>query len=83
MSNPLTHCLCLPIYPEALDINYAIYSIVHQAPKKSKVIWTLEEDAMLVQINNNGYCRKRYVLPSLAGAKGPSRCAFRLLICNH
>jgi len=47
--------LCLPIYPEALGINYAIYSTVYQAPKKSKAIWTLEEDAMLIQRKNNGY----------------------------
>jgi Myb-like DNA-binding domain len=49
----------LPIIPAALDINHnaATHSKVHQAPlkpKKSKVAWTPEEEATLLQMKNDG-----------------------------
>jgi hypothetical protein len=51
--------LGVPIHPEALDINHntATHSKVHQAPlkpKKSKVAWTPDEEATLVQMKNDG-----------------------------
>lgn len=49
----------LPINPVALDINYnaAAHSKIHQAPlktKKSKILWTEEEDIKLLQMWNEG-----------------------------
>jgi hypothetical protein len=53
--------LHLPIHPDAFDINHdaAIHSKMHQAPlqpKKGRVNrkWTPEEDAMLLQMKNDG-----------------------------
>jgi hypothetical protein len=44
----------------ALDVNHdaAAHSKIHQAPlklKKSKVLWTEEEDIKLLQMWNEGY----------------------------
>lgn len=51
--------LHLPINPVALDINHdaAAHSKIHQAPlkpKKSKILWTEEEDIKLLQMWNEG-----------------------------
>jgi hypothetical protein len=47
-------------------------------PKKSKVPWTKEEDAKLLQMWNEGRSWEYiFNLPSLTGVKGPSGCAVR------
>jgi hypothetical protein len=67
----ISEYLRVPIYPEALDINHdtATHSKVHQAPlkpKKSKVAWTPEEDATLVQMKNDG-CSWEEIRAALPG----------------
>jgi len=66
--------LHLPINPAALDINHnaAAHSKIHQAPlrpKKSKVPWTEEEDAKLLQMWNEGRSWE-YIAAALPGRPG-------------
>jgi hypothetical protein len=69
----VSECLYLPITPVALDINHhaATHSKIYQAPlklKKSKVLWTPEEEATLLQMKNDGYSWEEISAASLAGA---------------
>jgi hypothetical protein len=70
-------CLCggflseAAFNPEALDINHdaAAHSKIHHAPlkpKKSKVPWTKEEDAKLLQMRNDGRSWE-YIVANLPG----------------
>ncbi|KAN0098257.1 hypothetical protein V8E51_013920 [Hyaloscypha variabilis] len=67
----------LPINPAALDINHdsSAHSKIHQAPlkpKRSKVPWTEEEDAMLLRMWNEDRSWEYIFAASLAGVKGLS-----------
>ncbi|KAH6704338.1 hypothetical protein BKA61DRAFT_740071 [Leptodontidium sp. MPI-SDFR-AT-0119] len=67
----------LPINPPALDINHdaAAHSKIHQAPlkpKKSKILWTKEEDIRLLQMWNEGRSWE-YIFAAL-----PRRSAIRV-----